>query len=35
MMLIQRRRTMKIVFGLLAAALAAVSLHAQAQNWPT
>ena len=26
---------MKIVFGLLAAALAAVSLHAQAQNWPT
>jgi len=26
---------MRIVFGLLAAALAAVSLHAQAQNWPT
>jgi tripartite-type tricarboxylate transporter receptor subunit TctC len=26
---------MKIVFGLLAAALAAVSQHAQAQNWPT
>jgi tripartite-type tricarboxylate transporter receptor subunit TctC len=26
---------MKTVFGLLAAALAAVSLHAQAQNWPT
>jgi len=26
---------MKIVFGLLAAALAAVSLHAQAQNYPT
>ena len=26
---------MKIVFGLLAAALAAVSLHAQAQTWPT
>jgi tripartite-type tricarboxylate transporter receptor subunit TctC len=26
---------MKIVFGLLAAALAAVSLHAQAQDWPT